>query len=484
MLLRFSVKNFLSFKEEASLSMVATHDDRHLNHLLTGRQYNPKKVLRSAAVYGANGHGKTNLFNAIKFARDLIVDGNEEGPIPIRPYKTSKPSDEPTDFIFNFSTGGIDYEYGFKIKSTHIEEEWLFYSPKGREVRVFERVTKQRKNGEFETIVGLGTPLKRKIRDDRASGAEFMDFLAVATPATQPYLTEAVKRNVKWLREPFNWFRRSLQIISADSDYGALNLRAHEDADFIKALSDRIREVGVGIDHIETAARRFDLSDLKGIPLDMGDFIENTVSEGDVVEFAGPDGKKIILKKKEGGDVEVIDLLAVYKRDDGSFVKFTQEEESSGTRRLFNLLPMLVDLANSDRTFIIDELDRKLHPLLSYRLLEAFIGATECGQIVFTTHNTHLLNLDLFRRDEIWFVEKNRNGLSTVYSLADLNVRPDVDVRRGYLNGRFGAIPFIGNIFDLGWAGSKHHGANNTKEKASRPRKKTASRRSVDNSRN
>ncbi|MXN46216.1 AAA family ATPase [Shinella kummerowiae] len=481
MLLRFSVKNFLSFKDEASLSMVASHDERHADHILAERQYNPKKILRSAAIYGANGHGKTNLFNAIKFVKEFIVEGNEEGPIPVRSYKSNSSPPEATEFIFNFSTGGVDYEYGLKLSSTSVEEEWLFHSPKGRDVRVFERVTKRKKNGDFETLVELGTPLKRKVRGDRASGAEFMEFLSIGISPTQPYLTEAVKRNVKWLRAPFNWFRRSLQVISADSDYGALNVRAHEDADFIKALSDRIKETGIGIDHIETAARKFDLSDLKGIPFDIGDFIENTVGEGDVVEFAGPDGKKVILKKKEGGEVEVIDLLAVYRRDDGGFVKFSQEEESSGTRRLFNLLPMLVDLGNSDRTFVIDELDRKLHPLLSYELLKSFLNSSECGQIIFTTHNTHLLDLDLFRRDEIWFVEKDRNGQSTVYSLADLNVRPDVDVRRGYLNGRFGAIPFVGNIFDLGWADSNQHVANNTKTKATGSRKKTSARRAIDN---
>ena len=134
----------------------------------------------------------------------------------------------------------------------------------------------------------------------------------------------------------------------------------------------------------------------------------------------------------------------------GDPVQFGLEEESSGTQRLMDLAPMLTDPDESP-VYIVDELDRKLHPMLAYQFIDTFLKGTD-RQIVFTTHNTYLMSLDLLRRDEIWFVQKRRDGSSDIYSLADLKVRPDLNIRKGYLSGRFGAIPFLGNLEDLGWA--------------------------------
>ncbi|WP_244475316.1 AAA family ATPase [Rhizobium sp. Leaf341] len=412
----------------------------------------PLRVLRGAAVYGANGHGKTNLVHAVKFAKELVVQGNADGRIKTRPYKTSSAKQRvPSEFIFNYRHEGTDYEYGFRVLPSHVTEEWLFSSPRGREVKLFERITKKLRNGEFETAIDLGPSLKKRSRSDRATGEDFLQFVAIGMAPSQLFLTETVQRNVKSLRKPFEWFHSCLQVITADSDYAHLNVRAHQDAEFVTKLSDKIRQAGIGIDRIETETRKFDVTDFSEMPADALEMIKEQTDEGHIVEVAGPDAIRRLLTKGEDGELEVVDLVVKYTRSNGDVLSFNQSEESAGTRRLINLLPMLIELSNVEKTYIIDELDRKLHPILSFNLIRSFFENSLSGQLIFTTHNTHLLDLDLFRRDEIWFIEKDSNGVSSAYALSDMRIRPDVEIRKGYLNGRFGAIPFVGDIFGLGW---------------------------------
>jgi AAA15 family ATPase/GTPase len=145
-----------------------------------------------------------------------------------------------------------------------------------------------------------------------------------------------------------------------------------------------------------------------------------------------------------------------HRHEKGQLVDFSIEEESEGTQRLINLIPILFSLKNkSEKVILLDELDRRLHPLLSRQFLEFFLqGKAEemRNQLIFTTHDTNLLDLDILRRDEIWFLEKNQQGASHLYSLAEFKIRPDLKIDKGYLNGRFGAIPFFGDIHSLGWS--------------------------------
>ncbi|WP_047462772.1 ATP/GTP-binding protein [Rhizobium rhizogenes] len=451
MLLQFSVENFLSFRGEARFSMMASADDHHPRHVLSPKNHK-RRVLRSAAIYGANGHGKTNLVHALIFIRDLIIDGSEvDKPLKVRKFKTSAGEDNsPATFIFNILTGGVEYEYGMKVARSHIQEEWLFSSPNGREVPLFERVTNKGKDG-LSTTVEAGPSLVKKTKSGKLSGKDYLDFVAFGTRPNQPFLTEAIQRNVEALRPIFDWFRNDLQIISAEGEYAALEIRAHKDSDFVGKLSTAIRNAGIGIDHIETDVRTIEIDDFRDVPSEMLREISNTLDTGNVALLGARDSNRILIRKNDDNELEVIDLVFVHKREDGSEVRFTQDEESAGTRRLLHLLPMIADLSQSDKTFVIDEIDRKLHPLLAYNLLSNFLGDSDCGQLVFTTHNTHLLDLDLLRRDEVWFVEKTTDGDSQLYSLADLKVRADVEIRKGYLNGRFGAIPFLGSTQGLGW---------------------------------
>jgi len=451
-LLRFTVENFLSFETEVSLSMVANSDDRLSDHVITLTDPKQRRVLRSAAIYGANGHGKTNLVHAMRFIQQLIIKGSEvDKNIAVRNFRTNDLNSKLSTFVFNINIDGTEYEYGIRINSTIVAEEWLYYSPKGREVKVFERITEKDSAGDYKTRVDPGSPLTRGKRVGGKPAKEFFEFIAWGTRANQPFLTEAVERNSDALKIVYDWFKKNLIIVRADGEYRSLEIRAHKDTNFIEKISAAIRGAGIGIDRVQTEVRKLDFDDLKGVPQEIVNEVSEKLEPNKIATISGGDTKRIIISKNNDGDLELIDLIFIHKREDGTEVKFNQDEESAGTRRLLHLFPMIFDLLGSNKTYVVDEIDRKLHPILAYKMMKNFYEICGKGQLIFTTHNTHLLDLELMRRDEIWFVEKNQAGHSDLYSLSDLKVRPDVEIKKGYLNGRFGAIPFLGNISDLGW---------------------------------
>jgi len=178
-------------------------------------------------------------------------------------------------------------------------------------------------------------------------------------------------------------------------------------------------------------------------------------------------GGRMIVSKNSEDRVSVTELRTRHLSEDGKLIDFSLNEESEGTQRLIHLLPSLFLLKqDSEKVVFLDELDRRLHPQLSRRFVEVELGCrNKNNQLIFTTHDTNLLDLDLLRRDEIWFVEKNQQGSSSCYSLAEFKIRPDLKIERGYLNGRFGAIPFFGNIESLGWLDCLADVSSETSEK-------------------
>ena len=164
-------------------------------------------------------------------------------------------------------------------------------------------------------------------------------------------------------------------------------------------------------------------------------------------------GTRFLVFKDDQSQLTLIQLRTRHRSEDGEFIDFSIEEESEGTQRLINLIPALFILKQEEEKVIfLDELDRRLHPLLSRNFVQvAMTCRDKKNQLIFTTHDTNLLDLDLLRRDEIWLVEKSEQGVSSLYSLAEFKMRPDIKIEKGYLNGRFGAIPFFGNPQNLGW---------------------------------
>lgn len=453
MLVQFSVENVLSFDEEQVFSMVATSGDQHPAHLVPDVPRKGASVLRAAALYGANGAGKSNLVQAIRFAKNLIVEGTRgTQPIAVRPFKLGSNANRPSKFEFIIKTQGVLYNYGFRLDSTRIHEEWLYATPNKQEVKFFERTTSEDGKADVEVGPSLSGRSKQK---------QFLQFVAQGTRQNQLFLTEALERNVAEVKPVTSWFQKSLLILSAEASPNSLEMGLHEDealTDFLQAV---LRNIGTGIDEVSTKEVNFDFSELPQlvshdlVSHDAENYVRTQLADSNavVMNFYGPQENRVILKKGEQEQIMQVLLRIKHRGKNGQLVEFNMDEQSDGTQRLINLVPALFMLKqDSDQVLIIDELDRRLHPYLSRFLVQT---ALECdeehrqSQLIFTTHDTNLLDLDLLRRDEIWFAEKDKGGASHLYSLAEFKTRPDLKIEKGYLNGRFGAIPFIGDIHRL-----------------------------------
>jgi uncharacterized protein len=447
MLLQFIVKNFMCFAEETVFSMVAsTKLEQHKSHLI--QLTSDTNLLRTSALYGANAHGKTKLVEAIGFAKQLIVNGTQgTKAIPIEPFRLDKTlRTQPSHFEFIIFYQNIRYHYGFIINHQRVLEEWLFVTPKIREMRYFERVTSE----IGKVTIEFGHSLARKNSKQR----QFMEFVAQGTRPNQLFLTEALERNVEKLKPLYEWFEDILQVIPATPHYLPLEIRANKDKPFITFLSDFLKQVDTGIQDIKTVEEEFDYEKhFPGLPEKIRLEIENDLRKGGMMIMMS-EGTSYTLCANESGKPILIRLETQHQGHDGSIISFDFAKESAGTQRLTHLLPILVNLLSNEKVYIIDELDRSLHALLPKLFLETYlknVSNQHRSQLIFTTHDTHLLDLSLLRPDEIWFLEKDEHGNSHLYSLVNLKMNQDLNIQKGYLQGRFGGIPFLGDIEQLGW---------------------------------
>jgi uncharacterized protein len=452
MLIQLTIENFLSFRDEVTFSMVGVGSDRqHADRLIEDAAGKGRPVLPIAAIYGANAAGKSNLIKALIFAKDLILEGTRSNrSIPVSTFKLGDYTKKPSKFEFIFTHQDARYSYGFKLNREQILEEWLHAIPSGKkkEVMVFERIT----SSDRKTTVSYGSLLTGR----SAKRKQFIEFVAEGTRPNQLFLTEAIDRNVETLSPIANWFREILTIIMADSIFVSLESTILSDVSFTDFLSKFLKLAGTGIDKVGggTVELDFDLH-LPGMPkIDRDNLLQkfSGAPANSVLMIEDNIGKQYLLLKGDNGLMKMLQLVTQHRHENGKLVDFAITEESEGTQRLINLIPALFVLQEEEKVIFIDELDRRLHPLLSRLFVKAAIDYRgKNNQLIFTTHDTNLLGLDLLRRDEIWFVEKDLEGSSSLYSLAEFKARPDLKIEKGYLNGRFGAIPFVGNLESLGW---------------------------------
>ncbi|MGK5086834.1 ATP/GTP-binding protein [Bdellovibrionota bacterium FG-2] len=447
MLIQFVVENFLSFRDEAVFRMTATSDAKHLDHVFTVESQK-LSLLRSTAIYGANGAGKTNLVVALEFIQGLVTNGiKPKQKIPLRRFKLSDESaQKPSRFEVELLKDETRYSYGIVLDDTTVREEWLFATrPNGREVPYFERAT----TSDGNTQIKFGSQLKIKY------GEDFLTFLAKGTRPEQPFIAEAESRNVKQIQPFIDWFRDSLSIVRTAATYGPLPLRISRDKNFTCALAQFLKAAGTGIETVETNEEDLDFDKhFPEMPITVRQEILADLNEKTSL-LLGQSSPEDDLTMITGGreNPKLLRIHTVHRGKNGKNVRFAFSEESAGTKRLIHLFPALFSLSQKNQVFIIDELDRSMHPLLSRHFFAAFLeNAAKTSQLIITTHEECLLDLDLVRRDEVWFMEKDTEEASHCYPLTDFKVRPDLEIQKGYLNGRFGAIPFFGDVKSLGWS--------------------------------
>jgi AAA15 family ATPase/GTPase len=449
MLIRFTVENFLSFNQRIDFNMIAADDTNHSHHVVKGDSDDSIRLLRTSIIYGANASGKSNLIKAMKFARDFIVDGVEKNTnININNFKLDKTCyTKPSRFEFEFRNQDKQYAYGFLVDKHKINEEWLFEIGVNTETPIYERIGEDINfhNFNHEVFLNSSEDEKNRIRYEAASTRENLLFL-----------TNSQERKVKQLEPIYEWFNDVLTIIFPDSK----PLLPFFSQSVQNSLSKFLESLDLGIKKITT--NTIDLDDYNKIPSEIKNEIKKDFpyEEGEENAIFIPALKCIISKAKDETDkLMVLNLSPVRLDKENNEVKFEISEESDGTQRLIDLFPMLIHLARGNAVYVIDEIERSLHSLLMKKLFDYFLNKTENtnsnSQLIATTHEVYLLDIkDIFRKDEIWFVEKDKHGQSVLYSLANTDVE-NLDLAAGYLNGRFGAIPFIKDLKSLGWREEK-----------------------------
>lgn len=445
MLLSFTVENFRSFKETQTLSMVASnrHPD-HENHL-TPIPQDENKVLPVAAVYGANGAGKSNLVRALGFLRMLVLEGTEpKKAIPRQAFALDEETPrEPSEFSVQFVQDGRVFAYGCQVDEKKVCAEWLSVLRGSKETTVFERATDA--SGKVMIQTGPAMAADSELGDHTKP----RELAKVGVLPNQLFL-HAVGAMLQeadqgpLFRAALEWMD-SVTIIPADATFQLLSRLVAQNKDFTDFAGEFLRRVETGVEELKVETSDLDKNILSGLEPNLQRMIED-LPPGEQIGLPARDGSEMLVENLSGMKVRLRTLTAEHVTPDGRRVGLPFNEESDGTKRLTHLLPVLHGGKQGAGIYVIDEIDRSLHPLLAKGFVRSFLENCIGSQLVFTTHETAFLDLELLRRDEIWFVKKQgARGASEIYSLAEYRVRTDLKVDKAYLQGRFDAVPPIEN---------------------------------------
>jgi AAA15 family ATPase/GTPase len=441
MLIRFILNNFLSFGEEREFNMLASSLKTHKHHV-----YNAGKIdiLKAAAIYGANGAGKSNLIKAIEFLQNIISQGGIAKSINNKKFKLNKENEsKPISFEIEISLNKKIYAYGLSLNNNIVVEEWLYESGITVEDKlIFERKKTKSNKQSIKVADRYQKTQKQKFLIELMEDSLLKDW--------ELFLGKSEELKINEISIVREFIENSIVIIHPGSKFQGLiphltlssnfNFFANE---LLKTFDTGVSELGIELVDFEKYFGEEDEAIKKEILED--------IERGESVLFNTNSGGVLITKEK--GKYVVKKVVSTHVNNEGKKIAFDLDEESDGTQRLLDFIPAFDGILQGDITFIIDEIDQSLHPALLKALVHKIMAdQTTKGQLIFTTHESNLLDLDIFRQDEIWFTEKERaSSCSHLYSLSEFKPRYDLDIRKGYLKGRFGAIPFLAHLEDLKW---------------------------------
>ena len=451
MFIGFSVSNFLSFKTTQTMSMIASKVARHKQHILMG---NGKKVLKTGLIYGANAGGKSNFIKAIDFSRDIILEGLEQVDLNKKYFRIDTSNYKvPGVFEYRLMTqSGKEYSYGIAISYAEKEiiSEWLIRIEKnGSETFVFNRDI----NEDGENITE--SEIKYENREEAIRwqvyledfGKNISDSLKKKTILSD--IAERSGKQVgifKEILDVYNWFQ-SIIILFPTSQYSGLN-QMIEKENVRQFFSKMMQYFDTGIMSVESKQGPMDFDKIfEGIPAEYAEKLKIKISNDITNESVLCKVNNQIYSLKKDDDGNIITTKMMQNHGNGQDL-FEYADESDGTKRLFDLIPLFYE-HNGNRVIFIDEIDRSLHTNLTRRFLELFYKLTgrDNSQLIATTHDSNLLDLDLIRQDEIWFVERVKDQSSRMYSLNRYKERYDKRVDKEYLLGRYEAVPVFNEEF-------------------------------------
>lgn len=424
MLVQFKLRNYKTFKDEAKLSLVPSKyfKERDKENLIDVPQFG-MQLLKSAVIYGANASGKSKLVEAMVFMKKFIVNSSKDtqkgDPIDVQPFRLSTETEhEPSEFEIIFIHEAEMFRYGFEVTKEKVVAEWLFHKGKIKEVELFYR---EEQAFEVHRNFKVGDMLAKEnlVRENAL-------LLSVAAQFNDPKAGKI-----------FDWLSKFNVLSGLNEDgYRGYTMSRTHDQDVKDQILKMIKHADIGIEDLNV-----EQSDL------------------DEISKSVPDELRKVFIKTFKDKTIYTDVLTTHKKYDinNKFVEFEQfsmgREESSGTQKFYALTVPILETLASGNTLVVDELDSKLHPNLVCKLVEIFNSKEQNplnAQLIFNTHDTNLLSSGAFRRDQIWFTEKDRYGAARLYSLSDIKkVREKELIEENYILGKYGAVPYLGDFNKL-----------------------------------
>lgn len=405
MIIELTIENFLSFKEKNTFSMLASSDKLlEENYVIRGND----KILKTTAIYGANASGKSNLFKIISSVSTMISQSNFIDPnalLPIVPFKFDKSSfDKPSFFEIKFIFNNVRYLYGFKADNKNIYEEYLYSYPHNKQVKIFTR---------------------NKINDYTFNNADVkkLNDIKEKNTSNKFFISTATTWNFEKTKPAYDFLTKKIGVIFSINQINDFSYHMYSDQK-------------------DEELKKFALKFLKKADFNIMGYsvVEDKITEEKLNGLPGH------IKNNFPVGTSIYNVNTKHIVDNNEFT-LDIKEESIGTQIVFSLIPVIRDVLLNNIVLIIDEFDKSLHPFLVKYIVGIFNDKEinkNGSQLIFNTHDTNLLDLDLFRRDQVWFTEKNEiDGASNIYPLDDFSVRKSENIEKGYLLGRYGAIPFI-----------------------------------------
>ena len=424
MLIEFRFKNYRSFRDEAVLSMEAVGLSSFKKSLI---EQNKMKLLPGAAIYGKNGGGKSNVIRAfwlgVQFIRNAQRIQHEKASMPVVPFLLDDYSaNNPTEFAFDYIADGIKYWYSFEATKEKIIRESLYHAPEGQKALVFSR--------EQQKFNFTEDKARRKLISETV--AENQLFFSVACTMNDAVCTKAMK-----------WFREDIFFSRDYTDIPQQLLEYSGDSNMLNAISEYAKAADFGIEEMQFEIENKEIDGAIDFPENIPEGMKSALTS--FIQILSETSNNSEGKLKMSQVKAQSKHKGILENGEAGLFKLELEDESDGTRKLMSLAPAIESVLKRGGVLLVDEIERELHPMLVNFIVAKFQSKNSNpngAQIIFTTHNTELMNLELLRKDQIYFADKNRNdGSSELYSVTDFMTKTADNIRKGYLAGKYGATP-------------------------------------------
>ena len=445
MLIRFVAKNIFSFKDETEFNLFPNKTQRLQHHKVTIGGF---EFLRFSAIYGANGSGKSNLIKAISLLETIVEEGKLPSDIEDLKFKLDEENSKlPISIGAEFIANNNAYFYTITFEDGKILNEYLAHSHKDNDELIFDRNI----NNNIQSI--------KFYNDYYTSDKEKLFAEVLAEKLVQPnellitFLSKKYPDDFKSIKTAYHWFDETLVIIKPDAKPGGIAHILESDTSTMDFANKFIPSLNTGISKIEIKKKKFEeffgKEDLK-LRKRIIDDIKTEPNKLQILTHSDT-GEEVALVY-ENDEIITKRIITQHTNSEGKNIEFNIGQESDGTKRLIDYIPAFQEIINNDKVYVIDEIERSIHPITIKEIVTKLaLDEQVKGQLIFSTHESNLLDQNILRPDEIWFAQKDIDGSSKIYSLSDFKIHNTIDIENGYLKGRFGGIPFLGNLKDLNW---------------------------------